>query len=725
METGKITKQGKGWLISFDAGKTMTISWRNIPDTWDGATLAIERDKSGQVCKLINAGVTLEKVAAPVFKQTQQRDNPYNRQYQNNNDAEDYAVSPYNFVPLQQQVLEGEPAVSFNKYYEDRNTGYIDIRIENKTPLFIRGKNENFFKVNGKDTIPGSSIRGLVSTMVEILSYSKFLNFDNTKYFMRFIAASASNYKSHYYKKMGLSEDRNTPVTHKAKAGFLKYNAVEFAYYIYPGTKGIEDTAHEGVEFKHKYDDVRKGWKVFSGNMKNGDRDKKQWFIPDGNLPKPVKIDDAVVQDYINDKNRNTRKLDILKLARKEVGSGKIYKVGVPVFYSEENNKIASFGHTKNYRVPYDNYTDNLVQPGILKACNHIDIAERIFGKVASVGKTADSSADVSGKVFFEDAHRLEDADDYILEIPKILSGPKPTSFQLYLEQNGRPKTYNIGNKANLVYWDTAGAQIRGHKFYWHRVTTSDNGHAWYDNQFSVSGDNFDKFFKLKKFPAGTFGIYKDELHIKLKNDGSLEKVIFLKPYSEFPAALKSLLNDLFYPVNEKADYKPQSAPIKAIPGGNAFNGRIRFENLTNIELGALLTAIDLPADCCHKIGMGKPLGLGTIKISANLVLSDRAKRYNLLFDNYGAWDQPLVKDKGIDHFKKVFTDFLLAAIDPAKKSIWEIGRLAQLKTILEFDPVRMASAAWLEKTRYMTIKPKEFQKRDVLPNPKEVKELT
>jgi CRISPR-associated protein (TIGR03986 family) len=544
---------------------------------------------------------------------------------------------------------------------------------------------------------------------------------------MRFIADPTGRaYKSHYYNKMGLSEDRNTPVTHKAKAGFLKYNAVEFAYYIYPGTKGIEDTAHEGKEFEHKYDDVRKGWKVFSGNMKTDGKDKKQWFIPDGNLPDPIKIDDVIVQDYINDKNRNTRKLDILKLARKDVGTDKQfkYKVGVPVFYSEENNKITSFGHTKNYRVPYDNYTGNLVKPDILKTGNHIDIAERIFGKAASVDKTSDSSNELSGRLFFEDACRIQQTDNYILEIPKILSGPKPTSFQLYLEQNGNPKTYNIGNKANLVYWDTAGAQIRGHKFYWHRVTTVDNEHAWYDKQFSVSGDNFDKYFKVKKFPAGTFGIYTNELDIKLRNDGSLDKVIFLKPYSAFPSALKSLLNDLFYPVNEKADYKPQSAPIKAIPEGNAFNGRIRFENLTDAELGVLLTAINLPPSCCHKIGMGKPLGLGTVEITATLVLSDRAKRYNLLFDNYGAWDQPLVKDKNIDHFKNIFADFLLSRIDPSKKDIWKIERLAQLRTMLEFDPVQMASPAWLEKTRYMTIKPKEFQKRDVLPNPKEVKEL-
>jgi hypothetical protein len=176
METGKLTKQGKGWLISFDAGKSMTISWRNIPDNWDGATLIIERDKSGQVSTLKNGEITLEKQAAPVFKQPPQRENPYKQPYQNNNDTEDYAIAPYNFVPLQQQVLEGEAGVTFNKYHEGRNTGYIDLHIENKTPLFIRGKNENFFKVNGKDTIPGSSIRGLVNTMVEILSHSKFLN---------------------------------------------------------------------------------------------------------------------------------------------------------------------------------------------------------------------------------------------------------------------------------------------------------------------------------------------------------------------------------------------------------------------------------------------------------------------------------------------------------------------------------------------------------------------
>lgn len=71
---------------------------------------------------------------------------------------------------------------------------------------------------------------------------------------------------------------------------------------------------------------------------------------------------------------------------------------------------------------------------------------------------------------------------------------------------------------------------------------------------------------------------------------------------------------------------KAQYTIIKPIKRNIKFKSRIRFENLTKEELGALLFVLDLPENHYHKIGMGKPLGLGSIEIKPSLFIVDRKR---------------------------------------------------------------------------------------------------
>ncbi|MDD3581429.1 MAG: RAMP superfamily CRISPR-associated protein [Desulfobacca sp.] len=80
----------------------------------------------------------------------------------------------------------------------------------------------------------------------------------------------------------------------------------------------------------------------------------------------------------------------------------------------------------------------------------------------------------------------------------------------------------------------------------------------------------------------------------------------------------------------------------ESILAGAGFTGRIRFTNLSASELGLLLWGLELddspPFDAdgnltpnllAHKLGMGKPLGLGSVKIRVTgLALADAAERY-------------------------------------------------------------------------------------------------
>lgn len=106
--------------------------------------------------------------------------------------------------------------------------------------------------------------------------------------------------------------------------------------------------------------------------------------------------------------------------------------------------------------------------------------------------------------------------------------------------------------------------------------------------------------------------------------------------------------------------------PFKA---GNRFTGKIRFKNLSAVELGALMMIFDLDGttNSAYKIGMGKPFGFGSVRITPTLfVESDNA--YSELFD---AFKKYLRARKMFDAWQKVMASL---------KKFW-IGRRQFLRS--------------------------------------------
>ena len=92
----------------------------------------LNKNKSG--------GHTLVKKGETPVKQKSDETKPVNKI---NLPPNNLAASPYNFVPLNDIIVfPKEQIVTFNEYNTARNSGYIDLDIENKTPIFIRGNNE-------------------------------------------------------------------------------------------------------------------------------------------------------------------------------------------------------------------------------------------------------------------------------------------------------------------------------------------------------------------------------------------------------------------------------------------------------------------------------------------------------------------------------------------------------------------------------------------------------
>ena len=176
---------------------------------------------------------------------------------------------------------------------------------------------------------------------------------------------------------------------------------------------------------------------------------------------------------------------------------------------------------------------------------------------------------------------------------------------------------------------------------------------------------------------------------------------------------------------------KPQNSIVNLVLEEETFESKIRFENLTKEELGALLLVLDLPEGCAHKLGMGKPLGLGSVKITPTLTLIDREKRYSSPFDEHGQWNTGEKQEKNLQQFKDAFATYIGKKLENHNivnaDSYWTNDeRMKELKHMLTLEHnMSGANVDWNARTRYMEIKhpvnKNEYKVRPVLPKPSEV----
>ncbi|MHB1645396.1 MAG: TIGR03986 family type III CRISPR-associated RAMP protein [bacterium] len=670
--TISINKNKKGGLygnIKIENGISMSFPPKFIiEEKYNGKECEIERIK-GQIEKIIVEGESLKLKDNNSINTKKINDKNtgghFNRNSASNQRATGktdifQAKAPYNFVPLNKVIISYDAKPDrFHRYNEDCNTGYIDIEIEAKTPIFVSesgqdGDYSKFYNQAGKFRIPGSSLRGLIRTMVEITSWGKFEFFNDVYLYYRSFADQAHSVRDEYKKK---------------ESGLLYREGL--SYYIIPSEKKfikiLKEASKDNPKENNSFDIVKKlGQKyeefksykikqneylVVSGNMPNK---KHDWIVFADETKKDdkvIKIDEEDIKSYKNDKDRNKndkdrKSFDIIDRLK---SNGK--PSAEPCFYIKWNDKTGkdriSFGHTPLFRLSYKKSIGEHIQQDYSNKdysnkseCDKFDIPTSIFGTEKS-NNSKDSFATFASRVFFEDAFLTDDSldkEEQENKIPQTLAGPKPTSFQLYLDQNG------INDITKLKHYND-DADIRGNKFYWHK--------------------------DLEDWKTETF--------------------------------------------NEKMDKK-----IRPINQGAKFKGKIRFDNLSDIELGALLFAVDLPEHYAHKIGMGKPLGLGSIRINAKLYLSDRQKRYKDLFDE---WNGLQEKSGEIKNIKSKFEQFILKELDNGTgkyKSLWDTERLKEFARMLDFS-----NKPNKEKVSYMkldmNLKLNEFKNRNGLPKPTKI----
>ena len=671
MKKGTLKKKGDRYYVKYKKSEFKT-SKIDIPtnvdvkEEWVGSEVEFELT-SGAVSKISSGGQTVQRSKKKKINIQKKLDNPIveeANQTENRDPNGEFARktkkkarAPYNFVPLPEKVaLLGDSSNEFDQFTTGKLSGRIDLEIENLTPLFIRQISDgaNSFGYDNKYGIPGSSLRGMIRTLSEILSQSKFGPVgDQSLYYRAIFHKDPQN--DDYKKQIGANviKDRSaTYSTSNAKAGFLKEGTI-IPCKKQNGNTYTRSQSRRPIPFTIRKDRSGDGWVITTGNSTR--KNAEYHFHPPDNSQK-LQVPDKVLRDFKLDENRAEEVEKYLKECSKKCPHG------IPVFYSIQNGEIIHFGHTPFYRIPYKYSIKEKVPKPLRKSKedhNNPDIVESLFGEQFEKKM-------IASRLSFGD-YMAKDAKTYSQpQLLKILASPKPTTFQHYLEQTDKDKIQNYNSKK---------AKLGGYKLYWHRGT-DDSG----------------------------------RLDISWKeSDGTEEQ-------------------------------KSHSARVKPIHPGASFQGSIWFQNLSKVELGMLLEALEPSIEYseentfpAHKIGLAKPLGLGSIKINVqNLNIIDIEKAYQSpSFFSKGICRPPLTQES-TELFKKAFQSELLSALKKEKDSIWDLDRLQELKSTLRFNEKEAKSGAWLQKTRYMEIeregKPKseknEFGLRPVLPQASDVPSL-
>jgi hypothetical protein len=181
MKKGKLQKTGIEWVLILENNKSIKVPKHyQIEDQLNNVEVQYELNKTGQLISLYQNDRPISIVRKDTKNTEQKKDNTTvpgktlvlkskgGNTYNPNNVGEDsFATAPYNFIPLPEKIVTApEVDLDFSSFQDGLLSGYIDLSIEAKTDLFIRGEMEKFFSIKDRPTIPGSSMRGLIRSLV-------------------------------------------------------------------------------------------------------------------------------------------------------------------------------------------------------------------------------------------------------------------------------------------------------------------------------------------------------------------------------------------------------------------------------------------------------------------------------------------------------------------------------------------------------------------------------
>ena len=538
--------------------------------------------------------------------------------------------SPYYFVPLENRVWHPEGRVSHDVPFSDGISGSLKFEIEAMRPLYIRGTDErpdlpNGFQPGGNHppalqkaiecwtepytvgrvpAIPGSSLRGVIRSVLKIVTSGSMKHADNTAISMRDLQLASYREKMTETIRQGERSGDYSPLT---ETGWLRERN-DGSWELLPcqvsrveqhdlqvglGVQGLnqrqslkEKYGKFGTEVplpvrfrsdgkvalhahskgnQLEYDKVHRvglneedevGSLIVTGQPGSGKHMEFIFHSPPVHAipenPEVIAVPKEVKDDFLATHHPGSEEVESWKFWRPLLKNGQ----WIPVFFLGDEGGIWAMGLAQMFRLA----GSSRVHDG-MPAAHHEDppdFTDLLLGYVSK-------SDSLAGRVGFDHALCTSGAKPLQDPLWTVLGSPRASFYPNYLAQQPQPNTPNLlkrnGPKGTYDTWLSPEIRLRGWKRYAiHPDCTRDDPSA------------------LQVPPPPT-----------------------VKGQTKYSAA----------------------TAFRPLPPGASFRGSLRFHNLRPHELGALVWVLTWGGDdkLRHSLGMAKPLGFGSVKI----MLADEA----------------------------------------------------------------------------------------------------
>lgn len=510
--------------------------------------------------------------------------------------------APFNFVPLSDKVFFPEWAdeISQDIPFEDGISGTIELKIKAETPIFVRNghtqndaeeKNEaykSFSKTEDKKYfIPGTTIKGELRNLIEIMSFGK-MKVDSKRYAMR---------------DLSLRDYRNRFVYENIHCGWMSFEPDE----IRISDRGIPYRISH-VEIDKHLEPQKNFCDLFGPDSKIKDENKsaqyKYGFVDPQKLSK-------------------TYKFRVFKIADASVDK----RVGAK--FADDGDKIGRIVFTgqPGPRKPGYKYFDKKAQKEVTKKSTG-KFWEFVFPETEINSYTFDWY----GEMMEDFKFIYKDSNDWAFWKKKLEKGEQIPVFLCV--ENGVVKSIGLSYLYKLPFNNRMDEMLpKDHRS--ERMDLAEcifgsiegsnalRGRVQVSNALCTEARIASPITSYMASPKPTY--YPIYLQQNGKNgymDNAFSTLLdsnaHLKGRKMYP--VRSNQSDFVVPIGQEKN----ASPALPLDKHSVFTCSIRYHNLKRVELGALISAIELSENCCHSLGAFKPYGYGACVYTVTSELEEK-----------------------------------------------------------------------------------------------------
>ena len=707
--------------------------------------------------------------------------------------------APYNFIPLPEAVVtatdDAAQLPDHDTYGDTRypHTGYFDVTLTTRSPLYVRGpvtrleferdeqdqdrhgrpldeqtryadrvKNTPYFFYSAdrlQPVIPGSSLRGMLRSLLEIISYGKLTRLSGQHLVYRGVGDSTA--LGAWYREQMLGADKAVnPVgihldypSSRLKGGFLCRVNGEWA--IRPAKEDVFGNTSVHVEYSRarSIGIGEGGWQTHPvyvtpatvtpsprPGLRNGKTLTLDLALTSGIANRtptstaPSGMEPAVLIEsghmgrpwgqtpnphqkhmhcaiYEADTTKTPIPIprwmweayvadrDMTRSPR--MRTRKLQAEGDPLYYLlDQHNELVFFGSTMMFRLRYRHSIADLI-PKDLRPPLAVDYAEALFGFIRSKDDFTEGA-----RLPQQGEKRRAYASRLFVTDARLRRDFAPQ--ELWLKGNARdtltPPILATPKPTSFQHYLTQPRSDRSELSHYDSPTHDDEGR---DRGFKTTIRGHKLYWRQGDKTA-------EELEAHLPDDADqMVRSQFVRDQQGRWVVKRT---------------STQHTQFKPLQSGVTFTFRVYFENLSEAELGALCWTLHPQGEAgktyCHQLGMGKPFGMGAVELNARLHLTDRSQRYRSLFDGAhwlsGAPDEgedlSVASENGtVSQALAAFEADLQAKLAPFDRpwaGLKRLRRIAALLRMMEWPPPLPT-----RETAYIP-SPQEFKQRRVLPDP-------